>query len=112
MKYQYQEPKKKKPHSQMPSYEIVGELPLWEKIKRQITVEELVSEYVDLNRNGVGKCPFHDDQVASFSVNLKENYWYCFAGCGGGSVFDFWMKLKNLDFNEALQDLAERLGVK
>jgi hypothetical protein len=110
MKYQYQEPERKRTHPV-----IVGDvedLPLWEKVKRQITVEELVSQYVDLNNKGVGKCPFHDDINPSFSVNVKENYWHCFSGCGGGSVIDFWMKLNDLDFKEALTDLAERLGVK
>jgi DNA primase len=48
----------------------------------------------------------------SFSVNTKENYWHCFSGSGGGSVIDFWMKWNNLDFIEATNDLAERLGIK
>jgi hypothetical protein len=92
MKYQYQEPERKKLNP------MIGELPVWEKVKRQITVEELVSHYVNLNDKGVGKCPFHDDANPSFSVNAKENYWNCFSGCGGGSVIDFWMKMNNLDF--------------
>jgi len=111
LKYQYQEPeRKKKPFT--PAVGEFGELPLWEKIKQIITVEELVSQYVDLNAKGIGKCPFHEDQVPSLSVNTKENYWNCFAGCGGGSVIDFWMKLNDVDFIEASKDLAERLGVK
>lgn len=110
-KYQYQEPQKKiKPLT--PAVGDFGELPLWEKVKQAVAVEELVSRYVDLNLKGVGKCPFHDDVNPSFSVNAKENYWHCFAGCGGGSVIDFWMKLNNMEFDEALKDLAERLHVK
>lgn len=106
MRYQYQEPERKKVNP------IIGELPLWEKVKRQITVEELVSQYVDLNDKGVGKCPFHNDTNPSFSVNAKENYWNCFSGCGGGSVIDFWMKANSMDFKDAVKDLAERLGVR
>lgn len=106
MRHQYQEPERKR------SNPLLGELPVWEKVKRQITVEELVSQYVDLNGNGVGKCPFHEDTNPSFSVNAKENYWNCFSGCGGGSVIDFWMKMNNMDFKEATKDLAERLGIK
>jgi CHC2-type zinc finger protein/TOTE conflict system primase-like protein len=109
MKYQYQEPERRRT---TPIYPETRDLPLWEKVKRQITVEELVSEYVDLKRNGIGQCPFHDDLNPSFSVNVKENYWQCFSGCGGGSVIDFWMKMNDLDFKEATKDLAERLGVK
>lgn len=87
------------------------ELPLCEKVKRQISVRQLVEQYVELNDSGVGKCPFHDDQHASFSVNDMENYWHCFSGCGGGSVIDFWMKLNNMTFREAVEDLSQRLGV-
>ena len=107
LKYQYQEPQKT-----LRRNPLNGELPLWEKVKRQITVLELVESYVDLNSKGVGKCPFHDDKHPSFSVNIKENYWHCFAGCGGGSVIDFWMKLNNMEFKDAVSDLAERLGIK
>lgn len=110
MKHQYQEPERKR--ATPTTYAETGDLPLWEKVKRQISVEELVSEYVDLSRSGVGKCPFHDDTNPSFSVNVNENYWHCFSGCGGGSVIDFWMKLNEMDFTEATKNLAERLGVR
>jgi hypothetical protein len=56
---------------------------------------EFVSQYVDLKptaRGAIGLCPFHDDHHPSFGVNDEGNYWHCFAGCGGGSVIDFWMK--------------------
>lgn len=112
MKYQYREPRRKKKNLRVGGAGKWGDLPLWEKVKRQITVREMVEQYVDLNVKGVGKCPFHDDTVPSFSVNDKENYWNCFARCGGGSVIDFWMKLNNMDFGEALYDLAARLGIK
>lgn len=108
MEYQYEEPKRKV----LQKNPLNGELPLWEKVKRQITVLELVENYIDLNSKGVGRCPFHDDQHPSFSVNIKENYWNCFSGCGGGSVIDFWMKLNDMDFQSAVKDLAERLGVR
>jgi len=64
-----------------------------ERIKSQVTVLEFISQYVALKRTAagaVGLCPFHDDQHPSFGVNDKENYWNCFAGCGGGSLIDFW----------------------
>jgi hypothetical protein len=112
MKYQYQEPERKRPALIINPGGEAQDLPLWEKVKRQIPVRELVEQYVDLNAKGTGRCPVHDDEVPSFSVNEKENYWNCFSGCGGGSVIDFWMKLNNMDFPEALHDLAEKYGVR
>ena len=65
------------------------------RIKASMTVLELVSQYVDLKptaSGAVGLCPFHDDHHPSLGVNDEGNYWHCFAGCGGGSVIDFWMQ--------------------
>ena len=80
----------------------------WERVKNAITVKDFVSEYVDL-KGSVGHCPFHDDQHKSFGVNEEGNYWHCFAGCGGGSIIDFYMKLENVDFETAVNDLADKL---
>lgn len=66
--------------------------PLSEAIKNAISVYDFVSQYVPLNDQGRGLCPFHDDHKKSFGVNHERNYWHCYAGCGGGSVIDFWMK--------------------
>lgn len=66
--------------------------PLSETLKHTISVFDFVSRYVELNHRSKGFCPFHDDQVRSFQVNVEHNYWHCYAGCGGGSIIDFWMK--------------------
>ena len=36
--------------------------------------------------NYTGRCPFHDDQEPSFSVNFEKGVWLCFSGCGRGTV--------------------------
>jgi hypothetical protein len=85
---------------------------LSERIKASATVIEFVSRYVELkptSSGAVGLCPFHDDHNPSFGVNNESNYWHCFAGCGGGSVIDWWMKWKGVDFTTAVTELAEML---
>ena len=82
---------------------------LSQRIKASITVRDFINEYIDLSPTGVGNCPFHDDSHASFAVNDEGNYWHCFAGCGGGSIIDFWMKWKKCDFTQAVRELAKRL---
>ncbi|MBC8503998.1 MAG: hypothetical protein ISR58_21575 [Anaerolineales bacterium] len=79
------------------------------QIKRSMRVLDFVGEYVELAPNGRGLCPFHDDHNASFSVNTEKNYWHCFSGCGGGSLIDFWIKLKDVDFKDAVGELAKML---
>jgi hypothetical protein len=84
----------------------------WERVKKSISVYEFISQFVELRRTGsgyVGHCPFHDDRRPSFSINPKSNYWHCFAGCGGGSIIDFWMIHEGVDFPTALIELEEML---
>lgn len=85
-----------------------------ERIKNRIAVADFVSQYVQLDRGGKGLCPFHDDHEESFSINQDGNYWHCFAGCGGGSVIDFWMKWRGVhgqspDFKDTVTELAKML---
>lgn len=84
------------------------------QIKSSVPVLDFVGQYVTLSSNGRGCCPFHDDQHASFSVNAEKNYWHCFAGCGGGSIIDFWMKWRrkqNIDasFHATIKELTKML---
>jgi DNA primase len=82
---------------------------LSERIKSSITVHDFISQYVELSPIGRGLCPFHEDHVRSFAVNFKGNYWNCFAGCGGGSIIDFWMKRQKCDFVTAVRELTKML---
>lgn len=78
-----------------------------ERIKASVTVMEFVSRYVDLKptaSGAVGSCPFHDDHHPSFGVNTEGDFWHCFAGCGGGSVIDWWMKWRGCDFTAAVTE--------
>lgn len=85
-----------------------------ERLKASISVYEFVSRYVALTPQGRGFCPFHDDRQMSFGVQTHENFWHCFAGCGGGSIIDFWMKWREHhgedgSFRETIKDLAQCL---
>jgi len=83
--------------------------PLSERIKESISVYDFVGQFVELSPGGRGLCPFHNDHLSSFSVDIERNYWHCFAGCGGGSIVDFWMKFMGCDFKTAIHELACRL---
>lgn len=88
--------------------------PVSERIKARISVFDFVSQYIELDPNGKGHCPFHDDEHKSFQVNFDGNYWNCYAGCGGGSIIDFWTKWREKnhqkgDFKSTIGDLAKML---
>ncbi|MBI4491411.1 MAG: DNA primase [Chloroflexi bacterium] len=85
-----------------------------EEIKARLDLVELVSPSVPLRRSGrslKGLCPFHTEKTPSFYVFPESGTWHCF-GCGeGGDAFSFLMKRDNLEFGEALRELAARAGV-
>ena len=87
-----------------------------EEIKQRIDIVELISRYVPtLRRAGSsykGNCPFHEERTPSFVVFPHTGTWHCFGACGvGGDAFSFLMRKENLDFPEALQQLADEVGV-
>jgi DNA primase len=83
-------------------------------VRDAVDMVHLVAEKTDLRRVGTrwtGLCPFHDERTPSFSVNAEEKLYYCF-GCGeGGDAFKFVQQTEGLDFQEAVELLAERSGV-
>jgi len=85
--------------------------PLSTEIKEAVSVREFILRYVELSPKGLGQCPFHDDKVASFSVNDEHNFWHCFACGTGGSVIDFWMQRQDCDFVTAVHELRDMVLV-
>jgi DNA primase len=85
-----------------------------EQVREANDVYDVVSEYVQLKRSGTnyfGRCPFHDEKTASFSVSTQKQIYHCF-GCGkGGSVINFMMEIENLDFISSVRNLAERANI-
>jgi len=85
------------------------------EVKAAADMVELVSVRTALRKVGgrySGRCPFHEERTPSFSVNAADKLYYCF-GCGArGDVITFVRETEQLDFNEAVEWLAERFGVK
>lgn len=53
-----------------------------------------------------GCCPLHADSTPSLSIYDAGRKWICFAGCGGGDVFDYIGKLHGTDLRGAAELLA------
>ena len=87
---------------------------LVDEIKRRVDIVEFISQYVQLKKRGsnyFGLCPFHHEKTPSFSVNPKGGFFHCF-GCGeSGDVITFLMKIENLDFKDAVRELARRYNI-
>ncbi|MBR1486729.1 MAG: DNA primase [Synergistaceae bacterium] len=86
-----------------------------DEIKNSLDIADIIGEKVKLKRSSrgfTGLCPFHDEKTPSFHVFTDTQSYYCF-GCGAsGDIFTFIMKTEGLNFNEALEILASRAGIK
>lgn len=85
------------------------------ELRSRIDIESLISQYVNLSkrgRNPKGLCPFHNEKTPSFTVYPENQSFYCF-GCGaGGDAVTFLRRIENLDYVEAVRQLAEKAGMR
>lgn len=84
------------------------------KICDENDIIDYVSQYVQLKKSGrdySGLCPFHNEKTPSFHVSQEKQLFHCF-GCGAsGNLVQFVMRTENLDFVDALRQLADRAGI-
>lgn len=85
-----------------------------DRIRDANDIVDVVGQYVPLKKRGknyFGKCPFHQENTASFSVAPDKQIFHCF-GCGkGGNVYSFIMEYEKVNFIEAVEHLAENAGI-
>lgn len=77
-------------------------------------IVELIGSRVPLKRQGKeysSRCPFHDERSASFTVSPTKQFYHCF-GCGAhGTAISFLMNYDRLEFLDAVDELAKRVGM-
>lgn len=84
-----------------------------DEIRDRADIVEIVNSYIPLRKSGrnfKAICPFHHEKTPSFMVSSDKQIFHCF-GCGeGGNVFNFVMKYERLEFREALEVVAKKIG--
>jgi DNA primase len=77
-------------------------------------IVEIIGARVPLKKAGrefKACCPFHAEKTPSFWVSPVKQFYHCF-GCGKhGTVLGFLMDHDHMQFPEAVEELATRLGV-
>ncbi len=77
-------------------------------------ISSVVGSRVKLKKAGANWhacCPFHHEKTPSFTVSDDKQFYHCF-GCGAhGNAINFLMEYDNLEFPEAVEELANFLGL-
>ncbi|WP_308447515.1 DNA primase [Chitinimonas viridis] len=80
----------------------------------RLDIVEVVERYLPLKKAGqnyAACCPFHKEKSPSFTVSPTKQFYHCF-GCGvHGSAIGFVMEHEGLSFPDAVEKLAESVGM-
>lgn len=85
-----------------------------QEIRLRLDIVDYIGSRVALKRKGrnfAGLCPFHREKTPSFNVSPDRQTFHCFGCQTGGDIFSFAMQYENLEFVEALKELAREAGV-
>lgn len=77
-------------------------------------IVDIIGNYIKLEKKGNdywARCPFHNEKTSSFSVSESKKFFHCF-GCGAhGNVIGFVMDHTNKTYPEAIETIANSLGM-
>ncbi len=90
-----------------------------ERLQKKISLSDVASRWVkwDLRRSNPaggdfwGPCPFHDETTASFHVDDKKGFYYCFGCHEKGDAVSLLKAKLGLDFQQTVRRLAFLAGM-
>ena len=90
-----------------------------DELRSRISIADIVGKHVSWDpgksRPAAGEywacCPFHSEKTPSFHVREHEGFFKCFSCEAGGGAIQFYQKINNVNFPEAVERLAEIAGM-
>ncbi|ARE40080.1 DNA primase [Rhodovulum sp. P5] len=90
-----------------------------DELRSRVSLSHVVGRKVtwDMRKSNQGKgdmwapCPFHQEKTASFHVDDRKGYYYCFGCHAKGDAISFVRETENVDFMEAVEILAQEVGL-
>lgn len=90
-----------------------------DELRNRITLSGVVGRKVvwDMRKSNQAKgdfwapCPFHQEKSASFHVDDRKGFYYCFGCHAKGDALSFLRESENLSFMEAVEMLAREAGM-
>ncbi|MEW9571958.1 DNA primase [Rhodanobacter sp. Si-c] len=85
-----------------------------DELLARVDIVDVIERRVPLKKAGrewTACCPFHDERTPSFYVSPAKQFFHCF-GCGAhGSAIKFLMDYERLEFPDAVEELAQSVGL-
>ncbi|MDO1530016.1 DNA primase [Fulvimonas sp. R45] len=85
-----------------------------DELLARVDIVDVIERRVPLKKAGrewTACCPFHDERTPSFYVSPAKQFYHCF-GCGAhGSAIKFLMEYERLEFPDAVEELAQSVGL-
>ncbi len=90
-----------------------------DELRTRLSISDVVGRKVmwDSRKSNQGKgdfwapCPFHQEKSASFHVDDRKGFYYCFGCHAKGDAISFVRETENVSFMEAVQILAGEAGM-
>ncbi len=90
-----------------------------DELRTRISLSQVVGRKVtwDMRKSNQGKgdwwapCPFHQEKSASFHVDDRKGFYYCFGCHAKGDALTFLRESENLSFMESVETLAREAGM-
>jgi DNA primase len=86
-----------------------------DELLARVDIVDVIERRVPLKKAGrewTACCPFHNERSPSFYVSPAKQFFHCF-GCGAhGSAIKFLMDYERLEFPDAIEELAQAVGLK
>ncbi len=80
----------------------------------RIDIVDVIATRVQLKKSGSNYsacCPFHNEKTPSFTVSQTKQFYHCFGCQANGSAISFLMNYDQLHFVDAIETLAQTLGM-
>ena len=80
----------------------------------RVDIVEVIDSRVPLKKKGRefwACCPFHGEKTPSFSVSPTKQFYHCFGCQRNGNAIGFLMDYDHMEFIEAIETLAQSLGL-
>jgi len=90
-----------------------------DELRTRTSLAQVVGRKVmwDMRKSNQGRgdmwapCPFHQEKTASFHVDDRKGFYYCFGCHAKGDAIGFVRETENVDFIEAVRILAAEAGM-